>query len=562
MKKTNNLFIIYLIYFFVTSCSSREDNFEKERNNKGTYFKINIGIKDVGSTNMAKALISREAKAPFNTLTSISKEKMVTLDDVDVLIDAKAEPVLKSQASLSKESVALGSTPLEYGVNYRLLIYNASDNTLYKDVVGFGQIDPKITVEAGKQYKWYAISTNDLSIPTVDGNGYVAGSEISNKDILYASGTISTVYGENYLDIVFKHNSSRFVEAVVARGLFATINNSTTIEIGIDTGSGFTNIIKTGDLNIFTGEYSNFQDVAAVTGENIKILNPSQGAPGATKYAVLYTVKPVDIPVNSLRVKFGRLSVNMQDPLVNPDNKTREWVNLIVPYENSAYQVTQNDSWYINTRLVESGIKVANKQWARTNLYYDSNAQDDKWNFRADNNYDGGDQSVANTDFWNYRGSTPTGSYNDMTDPCTKVYPYGIWRMPSNIEFENLQNADPAGFGAYNITTGGVAFGTNRRPDDLTGNPSYPISSINLNFIFNGYRALNGQIIESSNTLRSNDEDGPTASVSYWTSDNWNDGNNGSYYSQTMAKANAVLNPPSFGIGPVTEGRQIRCVRK
>ena len=90
------------------------------------------------------------------------------------------------------------------------------------------------------------------------------------------------------MNIVLKRNTARIQLDLDTRGMFGTINNTTSVEVGTGTGSAFSSIIKTGDLNVLTGQYSNLQNVSAVTGGSMVNKAGAGGAAGATKQQLLY----------------------------------------------------------------------------------------------------------------------------------------------------------------------------------------------------------------------------------------------------------------------------------
>ncbi len=213
---------------------------------------------------------------------------------------------------------------------------------------------------------------------------------------------------------MFKRNTARIALDLDTRGMFGTINNTTSVELGTGTGSGFTSIIQTGDLNVFTGLYSNLQNVSPVTGSSMTNKAGVGGAAGATKTAVFYTVRTANVPVNNLRIRLNQLDITMDN------SSTRSFSNSIIPYNNTVITPVLGNNYSLNARLIESGIRVKGLLWARTNLLYSS--QSDAYRFRVDNEYS---QPDKDTEYWNWMSATPTGSSSDNVDPCTRVYPQG-----------------------------------------------------------------------------------------------------------------------------------------
>lgn len=114
--------------------------------------------------------------------------------------------------------------------------------------------------------------------------------------------------------------------------------------------------------------------------------------------------------------------------------------------------------------MIESGVKVNGLLWGRSNLYYADNVtHTDKYRFHPNNEYTiasvinlsingiinlqlNGQSFKVTNEYWNWMSATPTGLSSDNVDPCSKVYPQGVWRMPTNSEFTTLNNNPTLGF--------------------------------------------------------------------------------------------------------------------
>ncbi|WP_260394204.1 fimbrillin family protein [Elizabethkingia anophelis] len=423
-RKICTLIILYAIVAVFISCSSRDDNPSNTVPPQAgtTILTFNIaGIVEENSiTSIAKASVNN-GSGNNSSMLSIAKNEIVSAGNFDVLTGAEGQRVTRNSDAVAATSSyysgkinPVASTPMQTGVKYRLLVYDAVNNMLVKDVDGTVGTLPSIQVDAGRQYKWYAISTNSAITPTVNTTtGIVSGSLLANKDVLYNAGVVDAEYGQNNLNIIFKHYTSRIDVNLDTRGMFGTINNTTSIEVGTGTGSTFTNIIKTGDLNLFTAQYSNLQDVPAITAGNMVNTQGTGGALGASKTAIFYTVNQVQVASNNLRLRFGKLDLTMDD------NTTRSFTNSIVPYSNTLFTPVLEGRYSINARLIESGVRVKGLLWARTNLTYDS-GQADMYRLGVSN-----DQTSinANTNYWNWMSAIPTGPSSANVDPCTKIYP-------------------------------------------------------------------------------------------------------------------------------------------
>lgn len=554
-----------LLLSFMISCSSRDEELKNQETNTGmtgTFLTFNIaGIEEEGNiTSLATASINNFGNS---SSISIAAEKVISTENFDALISAEGRIASNKVQGLSASVTpshsgaiaAVTKSPMMAGTKYRLLIYDAAGTTLVKNVDATSGTNPNIQVDAGKQYKWYIVSTNDNSTPTVNtSTGIVSASSIANKDVLWNQGVVSAQYGQNNMSVVLKRNTARIQIDLDTRGMFGTINNTTAIEIGTGTGTSFSGIIKTGDLNVLTGQYSNLQNVSAVTAASMINKAGASGVVGATKTATFYTVNTTLVPANSLNIRLNQLDLNMDN------NSTRSFSNSIIPYSNAAITPALGNNYKLNVRLIESGVRVRGLLWGRTNLIYST--QSDKYRFRPDNEYS---QPDIDTEYWNWMSATPKGSSSDNTDPCSKVYPEGMWRMPSSAEFTLLKQPDDKkeNYGLFS----GATFGAGYNLDSgNNANTSFPANSQKLLILFFGYRSTPLPITGISYI-----SDSPggiflgalgTGSGYYWSSTSANT-NNANYWYMNY---NRVVGFVSWSLAQVksgakTEGRMIRCVR-
>lgn len=557
LKRIQALILVLLVLTSFINCSSRENETvttSKENSvTDGTVLTFNIsGIEEPAPPVMLNASLNQAKEKKLNTETNFVTEKMVNTSDFDVLTSAGKQSVIthsSEEIASINQTKATGSvaavTPLSQGIQYRILIYDATGSQLISNTLATSGTNPNIKIDAGKIYKWYAFSTNENSVPDINSAGIIPGSTLINKDVLYTQGTINAQYGQNFLDVVFKHATTSIDVTVDTRGLFGSITNSS-VEVG--SGAGFTPIIQTGDLNISTGQFSNLQNTPAVT--NLKYSTTAGGRFGATKIASFYTVRTAPIPANTLRVRLNQLDIQMDDTVTN--TKTRSFGSNTIPYNNIAVTPAPGDRYTIAARLVESAINVKGMLWARTNLYYTYGS--DSYQFHSDNVYNS--TLYPTTDYWNWKASAPTGSY-DNTDQCQKVYPQGTWRLPTSSEFQNLGKPD-----TQNSSIGfffGASVGSAWVATDNSN--AYPDTSKNLFIIFNGYRSTSGSISDSASGFAL----GFVASGSFyfWTS-NETSTTTANYFTQNYSKLFWLLGgfgDPQIQSGDKKEGRNIRCIR-
>ncbi|AJW63933.1 hypothetical protein VO54_02473 [Elizabethkingia miricola] len=564
IKATSSFILTGTLLLSFISCSSRDEETKSPDGNtgmQGTFLTFNIaGIE--GEENITSLATASIKNTGISSSVSIAPEKVISTENFDALISAGGQTASNKVQGLSASvtpsysgaMAAVTTSPMMAGTKYRLLIYDATSNTLIKNVDATSGTNPNIQVDAGKQYKWYIVSTNDNSTPSVNtSTGIVSAASLANKDILWNQGIIDAQYGQNNMSIVLKRNTARIAVDLDTRGMFGTINNTTSIEIGTGTGTSFSSIIQTGDLNVLTGQYANLQNAPAVTGINMINKAGAGGTVGATKTAIFYTVKSTPVPANNLRIRLNQLDLNMDN------NSTRSFSNSIIPYSNLAITPALGNNYSLNVRLIESGVRLRGLLWGRTNLIYSS--QSDKYRFRPDNDYS---QPDKDTEYWNWMSATPTGSSSDNTDACSKVYPEGMWRMPTSTEFSNLGQPDDkresyglflgANFSAvYNLDAGN------------NPNTSYPTNSQKLFLSFYGYRTASGflggtSISDSPGGILLGALGG--GSAYYWSSTSAST-NNANYWYMNYSRFAWFVGWSNAEVrsGAKTEGRMVRCVR-
>ncbi len=566
-----------VVFIGVNSCSSRDDKSEDLNNSAKATLNFNIvGIENAGSVS-ASASVNKQGGVLAGS-SVIAKENTVSLKDFDVLtsiekVEAGGLGAVASSAGMNGALAA--AQPMAAGVKYLIQVYVAgtTTNPVVNQVATAGT-NPLITVPAGQSYDWYVFSTNDATAPVIN-NGVISSSTIANKDILYAKSAapVSVQSGQNDLAVSFHRHTIRMDVNVDARGLFGKIDNTTTVELGTGTGGSFASIVKSGDLNIFTGAYSNIQTVSAViSGSSMVNTVGAQGDAGATKTASFYTVDASAnaIPAN-LSVRLGTLGVNMDDSTL------RTFSGASVVYTNAAITPAIGTQYLLNARMIESGIAQGTAVWARTNLQYMTSAVD-KYRFLPTNdipinallnildlvqlglNGNTFNNQITNL-YWNWNATTPTGTAGSG-DPCALVYPAGKWRTPTQAEFTSL-GSDNTAAGRYVDVGGGIianALFAGQFPIPGTVDSAFPVRSQRLFMPMYGYRASSGTIMDSPSSLLP----GVTASV---TSNYWSSGSTGNgvkfFRSLTTLLAAVALDtgystPVEGGPG---KGMSVRCVR-
>ncbi len=537
------------------SCSKRDQAGASENGETTLTFQIN-GI-DEGTVAVAK-LAASTGKTNDTERTSpiivLAEEKLATSPTVDALISmeavktqdiaSKKVAVSTSADTLNKVAAApkAATTLMPSGIKYRLLVYDQAGTTLIKDVEAISGTNPNIQVDAGKIYRWIAVSINEATLPAIS-NNTISAAALANKDVLYASGLVTANFGQNYLNITFQRKTTRLDVDIDSRGIFGGITNFQSLDIGTGTGTSFTSLIRSANLNILTGTWSG--SVAVTPTANIShIINKSTTTGNFVKTLSVYTVLPTGttIAANSLTIK--PIFQIAMDPYVHqlPSNtnvSTRTYGNssTYLSFSNASFVPLAGDQYRIAARMIESPLRVAGIAWARADLYYDTRSGSlDRYKFRPDAvSIHWLTATTLDTDrssYWNWMSLTPTGTPG-AGDPCAQVYPTGVWRMPNLTEMTTISNRTSSLYqwsgttGTYINSVYGWGGVNQMWALDATQSASYgQFNDYSTRFMlmFNGYR-LNGILTRSRSILNyavlTNTTGGNrnvTVDMLYWTS--------------------------------------------
>lgn len=356
-----------------------------------------------------------------------------------------AEPLdgneVTKEATIIKKYAATDTSKLENTVKYRLIFYRTSNNTIAADQeIKVGDA-PNIQLDAGIAYKWIAYSINQATVPAIT-NNVINKTDIANKDLLYATGNLTMQYGENYLNITFKRYTTQYVVNVDIRGMFATFHDNTRVSIS----NGNIDLFKTADFNILTGEFQGTPESIKINGTDLKAITAGiNDKKSATFYSIISSESALK---DALKLNFTPLSIVMDPENEHPTGLLREFAATSVDLKHEALSVpsTRGRRYIIDAMLVESAIKVgtATTEWARSNLWYSANNITGAYRFRVsphqrDISKDSEGYISDEKDLWKFNTTTPDGtSQTNGFDPCRSVYPNNLWKLPSQIDFENL----------------------------------------------------------------------------------------------------------------------------
>jgi len=534
-----SLAILVVLSVSVVSCGKDKETAPSEEGGTSLIFTVE-GIEE-GNVPIARLSASTNEKIHNETSTAmIGQEKLASTQTFDALVSVEAASPNQLDAKKASTATKATKTLMSIGNQYRLLVYNETGTTLLKEVVATSGTNPNIKVDGGKKYKWIAVSINATTVPAIT-NGKIVASALANKDVLYASGTVSASFGDNYLNIVFQRKTTRMDVDVDSRGLFGEISSFKSLDIGTGTGTGFKSLIKSADLTIATGSWSGSYPVAA-TATVGNIVNKSTATGNFVKTLSVYTVIPTGTTVvaNTMTMR-PIFDVKMDPPVyypaTNSHSPTRTYGNssTYLLLNNTSFTPIGGEQYRIGSRMIESGIKVAGIAWGRADLYYDARSGAlDRYKFRPDAaaiHWFYGTSTIDSdqNSYWNWMSLTPTGTPGSG-DPCALVYPAGLWRMPTQAQITSISILPshlyqwPGSTGTYINSVygyGGVNQAWNVDPNAATYYGEYNDYMTNFILMFNGYRS-SGVLTRSRSILdywmlTGGDRD-ITVDLRYWSS--------------------------------------------
>ena len=366
---------------------------------------------------------SRASVSKTSVMSSVEGEilnsKEVSFEGLDAIVSTskglKGEKrVVVANSKTGKSSSEKRAFMMVPGVNYRILLY--LNGTFVKSIAAQSGVATHVEVQKDVEYDWYAFSFNSVyPIPDVSNTGAPTIDSETDRPLLYASGKVM-VTGEGVVDkplrIQFAHRTARVSAEISARGLFAGIQS---VEATFENPD----YIKKGTLNLLTGQYDNISPVAL---GNLNFVSSTTAAKDTLKVVQYYTAgqgtgSQIKINVKTLTLKLDKGDTRVFSNLAFSDNLDLNW-----GYRRHMF-----------LDLIETPVTVAGVKWGRANLYFS----------RADRAYRFRHQITASygrdtdEEYWNFKAPFPDGTIG-AKDPCTLVYPFNKWRMPTGPEVRAL----------------------------------------------------------------------------------------------------------------------------
>jgi len=431
------IYVAIVLSYNLSSCSKKQD--VDEGNLVGVNFNI-VGIEDENSE-----LVKLGSNEKPRTNSNLIYSKIVEQGDDNYVVSVSEERF--SGLSRSKELGEvhkLGATvPMASNISYRVLIYDENDayvatlNGNSSSALNFNQI------RMGKVYKWFAYSYNtSASIPALANNTSPAITSTSTGGLLYDSGqfTSSNTAPNNRVSITFKRKTSVIELIINGRGIFDEIT-------AVQLASTLTGLKSSGQFNLKNGTYTSYTAASPVTNyANTSFTQFKTVSKDTIRKIELYTVDGVN-PLPSFGLTFSGVS-QRTDLSFAPVSRSRSFttsstinIPIFTPQLGRKYRIVYTPLYRAFT--LPNGVR-----WAMGNLYYDANRKAYAFlhfnsNYYADVSFTSLPPSPAITPrqnlYWKWRALLPgTAGVANSGDPCTKVYPEGLWKMPTAVEFESI----------------------------------------------------------------------------------------------------------------------------
>lgn len=431
------------------------------RSASGKSASVNKG--DVGAHLKAKmkhngrsAMLNRDA---FSAFTYTENDYSSAVQHIDPKSSIQRSfKMASSKQKRSSATVRSGELlEMEAKIKYRFVLFSGTGKSRVVDRDFELEAGTPISIDVvkGQEYSWVAYSFNtDEGIPALNVHEPTVET-FTDKSLLHASGSFNTNNAGDYdLPILFAHKLMRFGLRLDSRGIFAKINDAKATYVGPKDL-----VFSSGKFDVFTGK------VTEVLSTNATRLTMGSSIPLAAideeeqiYAAYYYTVDPAALPAD-FEVDVNYISVRFTD-----SDPKQEFDKVLITSANverlnfGGFSPALGKASTGALGFAHSGTEIGGLRWASGNLYY----EDEQYRFRPSDVYNYFDFASAEntntlvkkytqTDFWYWMSETPSSPRSlvpsenrawleNQVDPCMKVYPEGLWRVPTKADFDILLN--------------------------------------------------------------------------------------------------------------------------
>lgn len=502
-------YLIFL-FFLLTFTTCKKPNIIPENPQLLKNNKIHFYIQGLEDNVEVKKLANSKTSNPKSNSAIVSSQ-IIDLKELDAIVSISemlpSSNHHHSNVKIARENYTRNKSenkskqvnPLNHGIHYRIVLYKTDQTGNPIELVDqkegiIGNNAIALSALRNTNYRWYAYTFNNNSsiseLKAKDEKIMVQPSgnnDLNRQDFAYATGLIRTsneIGGSSSINnIILSRKSSRIIVEVNSIGMFAAVAYASP---KFKEKSG----LFKAEFNLRTASFENYSPISNTdnvfnehdSGYSVPVGIDSVPEVDWKRRYTFYTTSTKN--ETQLQVTLDTLwimSERLQERGGPKDFRNREFLNKTFTIPN--FIPEPGKSYFISIKLLESAITIGGTQWARSNVYRVSDtplSSDRFWNyrFRYDNPvYELMSAVPSQTDFFQ----------NDIYDLngkniCERIYPEGVWDLPTSSDFEQLDNFKDKGIIIKN--NGWSLWIT--PPIPPIGAPSYPHSY--LVFAPNGYK--------------------------------------------------------------------------
>lgn len=574
----------YCTITVTSSCTKNNSQTEQEDPDGQSQITVRIASINEEDLNIINGTKSSSLKATTPHHHNIN---IVEGDGFDAIIAVdNISPATTKTEIKATNGIRAASSTMETGTLYRLFLYKNNNNTysFVKSVTLIAGSESPIQLSNGI-YKWVAVSYNSKTDQVPDRGSDNNFTLPENKDILYAtSSTDLNITGATTpIAINFNRVFARVAVEINTLGLFGPMTSTPTITVTGD------KLLKSGTIDLTTGEFIGNTTTGtdlALTQNDFTDINPVAGQT-YQKVAYFYTAGQ---PTKDL-------TITLSDLIIKLDDGTTRNFFLSTLTQTKSITPERGKNHRLLVGIAESALTLGTTKWARSNLFYrtsDALGAKTPYRFYPNNPYLPNQQES----FFSFKGHLPgrlaSANPANQKDPCSLVYPAGLWKTPSEAQITPLTSNRGLLDGALGSVldllgtmpaTPGSNYGTIYIEYPVTAgfNPAYGGTTSRTNRVRFYYNGIQNSVILANGLINMNIVEAG-ATVGIWSSDRVLDGGIldqlstgvgawgylGSTKSMSLfqpqraiaTKSAGLLNIDLLGSGLVASGfMNVRCVR-
>lgn len=420
----------YCILTVTSSCTKNNSQPEQEDPDGQSQITVRIASINEEDLNIINGTKSSSLKATTPYHHNINIVEGDGFDAIIAIDNNIATATAEKAGVKAANGIRAASSTMEIGTLYRLFLYKNNNNTysFVKSATLIAGSESPIQLSNGT-YKWVAVSYNSKTDQVPDRGSDNNFTLPENKDILYAtSSTDLNITGATTpIAINFNRVFARVAVEINTLGLFGPMTSTPTITVTGD------KLLKSGTIDLTTGEFigniTTGTDLA-LTQNDFTDINPVAGQT-YQKVAYFYTAGQ---PTKDL-------TITLSDLIIKLDDGTTRNFFLSTLTQTKSITPERGKNHRLLVGIAESALTLGTTKWARSNLFYrtsDALGAKTPYRFYPNNPYLPNQQES----FFSFKGHLPgrlaSANPANQKDPCSLVYPAGLWKTPSEAQITPL----------------------------------------------------------------------------------------------------------------------------